>query len=178
MIETTALPTRIHPGQLVHKDPTQELYRVVADFPQFSKEYFVSERGRRAAVLALRGEDVLLVRQYRLLINTVSLEVPGGRVDDGESFEGAAVRECLEETGVRCEGLRPLIAFQQGLDTINNYTQVFYATVTEDAGGTAADARTWIPFARCVDMIFQQEIQDSLSIIALLAYQVKIGVPR
>lgn len=42
---------------------------------------------------------VLLIEQYRHGIEEVTLEIPGGMVDEDEAAEAAAVRELLEETG-------------------------------------------------------------------------------
>lgn len=42
---------------------------------------------------------VVLVRQYRYPINAFLWELPAGSVDDGETPEQAAVRECHEEIG-------------------------------------------------------------------------------
>lgn len=73
--------------------------RVTADFAGFTKGYFVTDYGQHAGLMVVQGESALLVRQYRLLIDQVPWEIPGERVDDGETPEVATVRECLEETG-------------------------------------------------------------------------------
>jgi ADP-ribose pyrophosphatase len=43
---------------------------------------------------------VILIRQYRYAVNTFLWELPAGSVDDGESPEQAARRECHEEIGL------------------------------------------------------------------------------
>lgn len=42
---------------------------------------------------------VILIRQYRYAVNAFLWELPAGSVDDGESPEQAARRECHEEIG-------------------------------------------------------------------------------
>ncbi len=43
---------------------------------------------------------VILVRQYRYAVNAFLWELPAGSVDEGETPEQAAVRECHEEIGL------------------------------------------------------------------------------
>ncbi len=51
------------------------------------------------AVVAFKGEELLLVRQYRFPVQKFMLEMPAGKLDSGESPEDCARRELLEETG-------------------------------------------------------------------------------
>ncbi len=68
-------------------------------------DYFVAVREDFALVAALTPSDELvLVRQWKQGIGAVTLELPGGIVDDEEPEAGAA-RELLEETGYVCTGL-------------------------------------------------------------------------
>ncbi|KAG5984538.1 hypothetical protein E4U55_004321 [Claviceps digitariae] len=45
------------------------------------------------------GKEIILQKQYRPPIGMVTIEVPAGLVDAGESAEEAAIRELREETG-------------------------------------------------------------------------------
>jgi len=170
MSETISLPLSIEPQEIVYQDRNQRIQRILARFDGFSKEYYVSDHGQRAALVAVRNGEVLLVRQYRLIINGLSYEIPGGRVDENETPEAAAIRECLEETGVQCLNVKPLIGYHPSLDIWKNYTYVFYSEELEEVAKGNSDRRVWVPLAHCIEMIFAQQIVDSLSIVALLAY--------
>lgn len=173
--ETTCLPLSIETGEIVYQDRNQTISRIMAHFEGLNKEYFVSDHGERVAVLVVRGRDVLLVRQYRLLINGLSYEIPGGGVDKNETPETAAIRECLEETGVECYGLKPLIGYHPSLDIWKNYTRLFYTKEYKEIVKNKSSQRVWIPLPHCINMVFSQQIVDSLSIVTLLAYQILVS---
>lgn len=52
--------------------------------------------------------EVILIRQFRHGIGSVTLEVPGGMIDEGEDPALAAARELLEETGYTSDPIVPL----------------------------------------------------------------------
>lgn len=68
-------------------------------------EFVGRTRGIGAAVIvALDGDHVLLVEQYRVPLGANCLELPAGLVGDneaGETVESSAARELEEETGYR-----------------------------------------------------------------------------
>lgn len=167
--------------QVILETPRQSTHRVIADFSDFSKEYIVNEYGTRAGIVAVRRGQVLLVRQYRLLIDQVSWEIPGGAVDQGETPEEAAVRECLEETGVRCLNPKSLVSYHMALDTLYNPTYLFYThEITEEVEAQSVHTQEvigceWLPLEQCIKMVFMGQIVDSFSVIALLAYQTSIN---
>jgi len=47
--------------------------------------------------------QVVMIRQYRHGSREVTLEIPGGLVDPGDTPKKAAVRELLEETGYQAK---------------------------------------------------------------------------
>jgi ADP-ribose pyrophosphatase len=174
-IKQEKLPN-IGPREVVYKNDFQQVYRVEADFGNFVKEYFVTDFGWHSGILVVREESVLLVRQYRLLINKLSWEIPGGRVDDGETPEAAAIRECLEETGIRCFNPLPLIHYHIGLDTTYCPTYIFYtgeSAIDNEPGHMhkhEISSFEWVPLTQCLEMTREQKIIDSFTILALYAY--------
>ena len=174
--ETTSLPKSIKSHGLVYSDNFKRIERITAKFDSFNKEYFVSDFGEKSAVLVICDKNILLVRQYRLLINGLSFEVPGGKVDDGETPESSAVRECMEETGVMISNLKPLIEYDPDLEYTKNHTYVFYSEEVEKKNLTKKIDYEWVPFHKCLKMIKTGVITDSLSIIAIMAYKLNHGV--
>jgi ADP-ribose pyrophosphatase len=168
-------PPRLGPRQVVYQNQYQQIYRVGADFGEYQKEFYVNDYGQRAGLVIARGDEVLLVRQYRLLVKAVAWEIPGGHIDAGETPEAAAVREGLEETCLACRNLKPLLYFHPGLDTFHNPTHLFYTREFEVNPSVhlhvgEVSEKTWVPLRRCIRMIFAREIVDSLTIAALFAF--------
>src|SRR3990167_6162684 len=90
--ETTLLPLKLEHQGIVYEDNFKKIEKIHAQFNGFSKEYFVSDYGEKAAVVVVKDGNILLARQYRLLINNLSCEIPAGKVNDNESPKDAAMR--------------------------------------------------------------------------------------
>lgn len=71
--------------------------------------------------------EIVLVEQYRYGIEEPTLEIPGGMVDQGESFREAAERELLEETGYQPDNMESLGKVSANPAIMTNYAHLFLA---------------------------------------------------
>ena len=59
----------------------------------------VVEHTGGVVILALKGNKILAVKQYRYPLKSVSVELPAGKLEKGENPDVASKRELEEETG-------------------------------------------------------------------------------
>ena len=99
--------------------------------------------------------------------------MPGGKVEEEESFEEGALRECIEETGYRCESLKEIAFFHPGLETLNNPTKIFYSdnfTLVKKNIDSEILGTEWICEEKVLEMLLQNKFPDSLTQIGLLNF--------
>jgi ADP-ribose pyrophosphatase len=127
-------------------------------------------------VVAVTPDDqVVLVWQYRFGADALSLEIPGGVIDPGESPEQAARRELREETGYAAERFDLLIAVRPNPAAGDNRCFTFVAHGARLAGATGFDPQeeietTLVPAARIPDLVDGGQVTHSLVQMALETY--------
>jgi ADP-ribose pyrophosphatase len=96
-------------------------------FDGSSATHEMVRRPDTVVVIADNGNGELLVtEQEQPDVDKPFYDFPGGRVEAGESYELAARREFLEETGYRANALSRLFEFQAS-DRVDSRTYVFGA---------------------------------------------------
>jgi ADP-ribose pyrophosphatase len=102
---------------------------------------------------------VVLIRQFRLAAHLAFglgelVEIVAGHVDQGETAEEAARRECGEEIGVKPRTLHPILQFMPAPGVNDEYTSLFVGIVDSSAvperAGAAMETEDTQPI--CVDI--------------------------
>lgn len=147
---------------------------------QTSVREVVWHNGGAGVVACFDDGTVALVRQYRHPTGRSVLELPAGRLEDGERPEACAARELEEELGFAAGRLEPLSEFYTTPGFCSERLYVFLATeLRETARGGDDDEFIEVvrlPFARALDMIASGEIEDAKTIIGLLEAARRRGV--
>lgn len=138
--------------------------------------YGVVETRLATGVIALtKDEDLYLVGQYRYPMGCYSWEIPEGGSDPGEEPLEACKRELLEEAGLTAEKWEPL-GGEVHLSNCHSSERAYLFVARDLHVGEAAPEGTErlqvrrVPWMEALAMVDSGEIQDAISIIAILRY--------
>ncbi|HUR86677.1 MAG TPA: NUDIX hydrolase [Solirubrobacteraceae bacterium] len=102
-----------------------------ADGDEVERE--IVRRVDAAAVVAHDGECVWLVRQPREALEQTTLELPAGKIDEGESPLESAKRELAEEIGREAEHWTEVKTYYSSAGFSDEAVHVFCATGLRDS---------------------------------------------
>ena len=89
--------------------------------------HFVHTNGASMVIPVSANGLLLLVNQYRYLLNRESLEFPCGGVKDGSSYEETAIHELAEETGFASDDLQCVAEFNPYNGVTDEICKVYIA---------------------------------------------------
>jgi ADP-ribose pyrophosphatase len=136
-----------------------------------SHDFYVIEAPDWINVIPLTDDGrVVLIEQYRHGTGEVSLEIPGGMVDAGESPAAAAARELSEETGYEARGVELLGRTRPNPAIQDNWIHTFVARGVERRGepsnaGTEQTVARVVPLERIPSLIEEGKITHSLVVV-------------
>ena len=133
----------------------------------------VVHKGAAAVIPVYEDGTTLLVRQHRVSVDRVTLEIPAGKLDSwGEDPYDCAVRELKEETGLAAERFTLLTSL---LTTPGFCTEKIAIYLAEglSQGETNPDEDEFLglvrmPLDEAVDMVMRGDIRDGKTVAGLL----------
>ena len=91
----------------------EKIYEMVSNF-NYEKPEEIGQKASGVVIIGFRGEELLLLREFRMGVNQFIYNMPAGHSEDGETVEQCARRELNEETGLHikkiCKILPPSYA--------------------------------------------------------------------
>lgn len=125
------------------------------------------------AVVALDEDDnIVMVKQYRKPYEEVVLEIPAGKLENGENHYDAGLRELREETGYKAKKYHFIGKCYPSPGYLN---EIIYMYIAEDLEfvGQKLDFGEFlevvkIPFKEAVKMVMENKIADAKTQVAIL----------
>lgn len=127
-----------------------------------------------AAVVPVDEEGYLyLVYQHRSVVNKVTLEIPAGKMDEGEQDPLlCAQRELSEETGLVAGRMEPLISMDSSPGFCTEFVAIYLATdLTKQAAHTDSDEFLGVirlPFREALRRVESGELTDAKTALGIL----------
>jgi ADP-ribose pyrophosphatase len=118
------------------------------------------------------GSRVLLEKQYRHAAGRFLLELPAGRIDEGENELHAAKRELLEETGYSARSWKRVLHFWASPGFVAESMSIYLARNLKAGAAQPEDDEVieikLVPIEKAVSMVLKRTIQDAKTIAGVL----------
>jgi ADP-ribose pyrophosphatase len=177
MLDTTLLTEKTQKSEEVFNGKLLHVFYDEAKLPngRISSREWIKHPGASAIVPIFENGDVMLVNQFRYPSQQIFLEVPAGKIDEGENPHQTAVRELKEETGLSCEELHYVGHFFPAIGYADEVIHIYVAIkLTHNENATDDDEfvqKERVPFSKAIELIYSGEINDGKTICCLLRAQ-------
>ncbi|HKJ68238.1 MAG TPA: NUDIX hydrolase [bacterium] len=168
LTEKQLTSTSVFDGVLLH------VYRDEVELPdgRTSIREYVKHPGASVMVPLLDTEDIVLERQYRYPLGRELVELPAGKIDQGEDPIESARRELLEETGYEGDRftkigiLHPCIGYSDEVIHIYIVEELTFHREQQDKDEFIETFT--LPFDEALDAVRTGEITDAKSMVGIL----------
>ena len=131
----------------------------------------VIEHPGSVAIVPVRGDTLLLVRQFRISVGREIVELPAGRIEAQESPAASARRELEEELGYRARQLVWVTSYYTSVGFTNEILHIFLAFNLEKTQRRPEwDERITlveVPIGEIETRLSNNEFEDSKTLIGL-----------
>lgn len=159
----------LYKGSILHV----EKWQVTCPNGHSAPREIVVHKGAAAVVPVFEDGTTLLVRQHRVSVDRMTLEIPAGKLDHaGEDPLDCAVRELEEETGLRAARMTPLTSVLTTPGFCTEQISIYLAEGLTQ-GETHPDEDEFLdlvrlPLDEAVTRVMRGELRDGKTICGLL----------
>ena len=120
-------------SKIIFKCPYFEVEEKKLVYPNgYKHDYYVENGNDFVVVICEKDDKILMVKQYRVPLEGVSLEFPAGGIKDEEDKDTAAKRELEEETGYAVDKLKFLGSVKPLIARSSVTGHVYHAKITDE----------------------------------------------
>lgn len=181
LVEETIEIEKIFKGRVLDV----EVHTVKLPDGSMSKRELINHKGA-VAVLALTSDDeVILVEQFRKAIDSITLEIPAGKLEEGEENNRviSALRELEEETGyiVSSDKLEKICDVHVALGYSSELITIYYVDNLIEKTKQNLDEDEFVNLKKitvkeAIHLLDNNEITDSKTMLALMWLKNKRGL--
>lgn len=146
----------------------------VVDKPNGKTRQIVRHPGAVTIIPIVDRDHVCLIKNYRVSVDEVLIELPAGTREPDEEAIITAERELIEETGYRCENLELLHCFLLSPGILDEQMHLYVATDLTPGAPAREEGEeidnlvvTW---QQAIDWVFSGKIKDAKTITGLLMF--------
>lgn len=136
-----------------------------------NENLFIKHPGAVVILMVDSFGRIAIVAQHRPIIDNITLELPAGKIEEGESVEDAVFREAIEETGYEAINIKKLLSFYPD-QTLTDELLTVYICEKGQKVGQDLDADEFIsPFflslRDIIQLVKENKIIDIKTLIAI-----------
>ena len=168
LVEKPCGSSRVWQGKIFGVD---QIEAELPDGTHASREVMHHRGG--CCVVVVRNEKICLVRQWRVAVGRMTLELPAGKLDPDEDPVLCAQRELRAETGLIARRIEPVILSRGVIGCSDELTRIFRAYDVVEGEAHLDDEEfvdvVWVSIADALAAIHAGVIQDSKTILGILS---------
>ncbi|MDV2683325.1 NUDIX hydrolase [Alkalihalophilus lindianensis] len=171
--EKTIQSTSIYKGRIIDL----QIDEVELPNGKTSKREIVKHPGAVAIIPITKEGNIILVRQFRKALEKTIIEIPAGKLDEGEAPLMCAKRELAEETGYQSSELEFLLSFYTSPGFADEIIHLYVASGLSE-GTTNRDEDEFldvmeVTLEEAEAMVGDQQIHDAKTAYAIQYLRMK-----